>query len=163
MSVATIVESLQGVPFFQDIAAEHLERLASIAQPVEYPARSEIFHEHDKSQNVYVILSGQVSLVIRQPKVGSRQLLQVGDGELVGWSALLGRPRLSDTALTLTETKALAIDGQQALALCKEDPELGFVFMQRVAKELAGRLSATRLKLLETSGTQLPSVQIESD
>ena len=89
--------------------------------------------------------------------------MQVGDGELVGWSPLVGRHRLSDTARTLTPVKALAIDGEQVIALCRDNPEFGFEFMHRVAMALAERLSATRLQLLDLSGFQLPDVQIESD
>jgi len=163
MSDTTIVESLRGVDFFHDIADEYLVKLAEIARPVEYPAHSEMFHEHDRAKDMYVIISGKVSLAICGPNVGCRQLMQVGAGELVGWSPLVGRPRLSDTAHTLKPTKALAIDGEQALALCREDPRFGFEFMHRVAIALAQRLSATRLKLLELSGLQLPDVQIESD
>lgn len=163
MSDTKIVEALRSVEFFHDIADEHLERLAKIARPVEFPAHCEIFREHDKPKDVYMIISGQVSLVICEPKVGCRQLMQVGDGQLVGWSPMVGRARLSDTARTLTVTKALAIDGEEALTLCAEDPQFGFEFMHRVAMALAERLSATRLKLLDMSGSQLPDIQIESD
>lgn len=163
MSDMSIGELLRSIQFFHDIADAHLERLAEIARPVEYPEHSDIFQEHDKSKDVYVIISGKVSLVICEPKVGCRQLMQVGDGELVGWSPLVGRHRLSDTARTLTPVKALAIDGEQVIALCRDNPEFGFEFMHRVAMALAERLSATRLQLLDLSGFQLPDVQIESD
>jgi CRP-like cAMP-binding protein len=70
---------------------------------------------------------------------------------------------LSDTARTLTPTKAIAMDGQRVLALCAEDPKFGFAFMHRAAQTLASRLSASRLQLLKMSGANLPPVQIESD
>ena len=163
MSEATILETLRAVEFFQGIADEHLERLAKIAEAVEYPAQSNIFRENDVAKYVYLIISGRVSLAICDPKVGCRQLMEVGPGELIGWSPLVARPRLSDTAQTITPTKALAIDGEQALALCREDTQFGFDFMHGVAKVLAQRLSATRTQHLKMSGFQLPDVQIESD
>ena len=163
MSDTTILELLRGVEFFHDIGDEHLTRLAEIAKPVEFPAQRDIFHEHDPAKDVYVVTSGRVSLVVCQPKVGCRQLMEVSDGELFGWSPLVGRHRLSDTARTLSPTKALAIDGDRILELCGEDPEFGFQFMHRAAQVLAQRLNATRLQLLELSGTHLPDVPIESD
>ena len=164
MTGASTVQSLRGVHLFHDIADDHLQRLADIARPVEFPEHSEIFHEHDRSKNVYVIISGRVSLAILDPGGGARELMQVGDGELVGWSPLVGRPRLSDTAKTLTPVTALVIDGDQALELCHNDPEFGCEFMHRVAMAVAERLAATRLKLMELGGhQQLPDVQIESD
>ena len=51
------------------------------------------FTSIDESKNVYVIINGRVSLAIFDPKGGARELMQVGDGELVGWSPLVGRRR----------------------------------------------------------------------
>ena len=163
MTDTAIMDALRGVEFFHDIEDEHLERLAEIAQQVDFPAHSEIFHEHELAKNVYVIIRGKVSLVICTPKVGCRKLMEVNDGELFGWSPLIGRARLTDTARTLTPTTAVALDGAQVLALCADDTEFGFEFMLRTAKALAQRLSATRLQLLEMSGVHLPKVAIESD
>jgi CRP-like cAMP-binding protein len=163
MSDPTILETLRGVEFLHDIADGHLERLAEIARPVEFPARTEMFHEKDMAKDVYLIVSGRVSLFMCTRKVGCRQLMEVGAGEFVGWSPLVGRPRLSDTAVTLTPAKALAMDGEQLLSFCRQDPEFGFEFMRRAAMALAQRLSATRLQLLDTSGFDLPDVQLESD
>lgn len=163
MSDPTVFDLLRDIEFFQGIADGHLERLAEISKPVEFPAQKVIFREHDVAKDVFVIISGQVSLIICEPSVGCRQLMQVGAGDLVGWSPLVGRPRLSDTARTLTPTKAIAIAGDQALALCNEDPQFGFDFMHRTAIALSERLNATRMQLLKMSGFQLPDVQIESD
>ena len=99
-----------------------------------------------------MIVSGHVSLVSCDPDVGCRELMTVTDGELIGWSPLLGRLLLSDSARTMTATKALAIDGQQVLDLCRDDPEFGFEFMHRTAQVLAERLDATRLQHLRMSG-----------
>jgi CRP-like cAMP-binding protein len=163
MSDPKIVETLRGVEFLRDIADEYLERLAEIARPVEFRARTEMFHETDKAKDVYLIVSGNVSLYMCTQKVGCRQLMEVGAGQFVGWSPLVERPRLSDTALTLTPTEALAINGEKLLALCREVPEFGFEFMRRAAMTLSDRLSATRVQLLERSGQDLPDIQVESD
>jgi CRP-like cAMP-binding protein len=163
MSDPTVFETLRGIEFFRGIADEHLERFAKISQPVEFPLHSYIFREKDRAKNVYLIVSGRVSLIICDPDVGCRELMTVSDGDLIGWSPLLGRKLLSDTARTMTATKAFAIDGEQVLALCREDPQFGFEFMHRAAQVLAERLSATRLQHLRMSGRQLPNVQIESD
>lgn len=163
MSEANILETLRGVEFFRDIGDVHLEKLAKIAKLVEFPPNTNIFREHDTAKEMYLIITGRVSLVICERRVGCRELMEVGDGELIGWSPLVSRPRLSDTARTLTATKAIAFDGEQALEFCRQDTKFGFEFMCRVAQVLSQRLSATRMKLLEMSGFQLPDVQLESD
>ena len=163
MSDPTVLETLRGIKFFHDIGDEHLERFAELARPVDFPSHDVIFREQDKAKNVYLIVSGRVSLISCSPDVGCRELMTVSDGELVGWSPLVGRLLLSDTAKTVTATKTFAIDGEQLLAFCREDPQFGFEFMHRVAQVLAERLCATRRQHLAMSGHQLPSVQIETD
>ncbi len=163
MSDPSILETLRSLEFFQGIEDKHLEQFAGVARLCDFPAHHEIFHEHDAAEDVYIIVDGSVSLVICEPGVGCRQLMQVEAGGLVGWSPLVGRHRLSDTARTITPTKAIAINGEKTIALCHEDPEFGCEFMHRTAIALAERLSATRLQLMSMSGFQLPDAQIESD
>ena len=157
------VETLRSSNFFVDLPEDQLNRLLSIAREVEFDAREAIFHEHDPAKDVYLIVSGKVSLAVCAPKVGCRQIMEVSDGDLIGWSPLLGRPRLSDTAHTLSPTKAIAFEGSQLLELCRENPEFGFEFMLRTAKVLAERLSATWIRLLDLYGPKLQNTVIESD
>jgi CRP-like cAMP-binding protein len=161
--MADIAHILRGVEFFRDIADEYLQRVAGISKIVEFPARHDIFREHEPAKDVFIIISGRVSLIISAPPVGNRQLMEVSDGELIGWSPLVGRSRLSDTARTLTPTKTIAMDGEQILSLCAKDTRFGFEFMHRAAQTLASRLSATRIQLLKMGGEHLPQVRIESD
>jgi CRP/FNR family transcriptional regulator, cyclic AMP receptor protein len=158
-----VVNLLRKIEFFHGIADEYLERVAAFSKAVEFPTRKEIFREDEPAKDVYFIVSGRVSLVICAPPVGCRQLVEAGDGELIGWSPLVGRSRLSDTAWTLTPTKAIAMEGARVLELCAKDPKFGFEFMQRAAQTLASRLGATRVQLLKLGGAQLPMAQIESD
>lgn len=157
------IGNLKRIEFLKDIDAKLLEELAKIATLVEFPGNHVIFRQDDPGSNVYFIVSGRVSLVIRERRIGNRQLMEVGPGELVGWSPLVGRTRLSDTAQTLTPVKAIAVDGEEILALCAKNPEFGFQFMQRAAQTLADRLSAARRQLLKATGQTFPEVQLESD
>jgi CRP/FNR family transcriptional regulator, cyclic AMP receptor protein len=158
-----LAKTLRELEFFQGIAADHLDRLAAISRLVEFPAQHAIFHEDEPANDVYFITEGRVSLAICAPKVGCRQLMEVGKGELIGWSPLVGRMRLSDTAQTLTPAQAIAMDGERVLALCAENPRFGFEFMRRAAETLAERLNATRMQLFKMGGMLLPQVQIETD
>lgn len=163
MNDPSVLETLRGVAFLQDLPQEHLEELASIARTVEFPARRAIFSEFDAAQEVYLIVSGNVSVVACEPDVGCRQLTTIGGGELLGWSPVLERSRMSATAQTLTPTKALVFNGEKLRSLCKKNAALGYEFMHRVAGVLADRLFATRAHLFKLSGRHLPEVVLESD
>lgn len=158
-----LMNSLRDVEFFHDIADEHLDRVAAISKVVEFPARHIVFREDEPAKDVFFVIEGRVSLAICAPRVGCRQLTEVRPGELIGWSPLVRQPRLMDTAHTITPVKAIVMEGDRIIALCKEDPQFGFEFMLRVAQTLASRLNATRSQLFKMSGLMLPEVQIESD
>jgi len=165
MNENDIITKLKRGRFFSDMQADDLEKVAKICREVELPQRTVIFEEYDRAKEVYIILSGQVSLAICEPKQSCRQIAIVGEGDLVGWSALLGRTRLSDTASTLTPVKALVFNGADLSQFCIDHPSFGHAFMRQAASAMALRLSGTRLQLLEMCGSRFPlsGQQIESD
>lgn len=165
MSAQDMVVKLKKSRFFCNMQTGDLEEVAKICREVELPARMVVFEEYDRAEVVYVIMSGQVSLAICEPKQSCRQIAIVGEGDLVGWSALLGRTRLSDTASTLTPVKAMVFNGAELSKFCTEHPRFGFEFMRQAALAMALRLSGTRLQLLEMCGTHFPlsGPQLESD
>ena len=163
MTTVSTAKRLKSSRFFRDMPDEHLEKLSNLCREVELPARTVVFEEYQRATDVYVILSGEVSLAICEPKDSCRQIAVVGDGDLVGWSPLVGRTRLSDTAFTLTPVKALVFDGEELLEFCAANPEIGYEFMRLAASALALRLSGTRLQLLEMCGTSLPKYEFQPE
>jgi CRP-like cAMP-binding protein len=157
------MEALRSSSFFNDCSDDDLKRLAEICHFEEFPARATVFEEYEPARIVYVIVSGEISLAICEPKVSCRQIATVHAGDLMGWSVLVGRARLYDTAFTQTPVTALAFDGDELMKFCVTNPSFGFQFMRRVACTLAERLGGTRLQLLDMCGVQLPKVPIETD
>jgi CRP-like cAMP-binding protein len=156
-----LAETLKEVEFFRGLPDQYLEELASIAREVEIPAYHDLFQEDNAAKTAYVIVSGRVSLEIWTARLGHRQMMEVADGDFIGWSPLLQRSWLFDTARTLTRTRAVAFDGARMLALCMLDTRFGFELMRRVADVLAQRLAATR-DLLEVGKLHLPQA-VETD
>lgn len=155
--------ALRECSFFSGLSEEELEQLLQIAREVEYRGQEELFHEEDPAKDVLLITSGKVALVICVEGKGCRQIMEVKAGDLIGWSPLLGKRRLTDTAMALTSVKALAFDGEKLVAMCRENPQFGFEFMRRTANVLADRLSAVRWQLVDVYGSHLPELALESD
>jgi CRP-like cAMP-binding protein len=112
-----------------------------------------IFSEGDPASHCYLILDGSVLLEICGP-TGRTQILTVGEGELLGWSAVLGAGQLTATARATTATRAIVLGGQELSSLCEQSPEFGYQFMRCTAMALAKRLTATRLQLLDLYGAE---------
>lgn len=153
MKHADTVALLRDVHFLDEVSDESLDALAEIARFVDFPEHHVLFHEGDLPEDIYIVVNGQVSLEICASGVGCQRIMTVGDGELLGWSPLLGQARLTATARTLEPTAALQISGNQILTLCEHNPRFGYEFMRRTALALAKRLSAARIQLLNVYGS----------
>ncbi|HEY4232146.1 MAG TPA: Crp/Fnr family transcriptional regulator [Lacipirellulaceae bacterium] len=158
-----VLDELRKSEFLRGIPDEQLTKLAAICRPVEFPARSTVFEQYGLAKNVYVIVSGEISLAICDPEESCRQIGVVHGGDLMGWSPLVGRMRLYDTARCVTAVRALEFEGSKLMDFCAANSPFGFEFMRRVACVLAERLSGARLQLLEISGMFLPEFPVESD
>ncbi len=158
MNEHELAEALVGVAFLEGLPAEQFRSLAAIARHVELPLGDLIFREGDESGQVFLVISGRVSLEICAAGIGCRRILTVGEVELLGWSPLVGNSRLTATARTLAPTRLIAFDARQLLALCEAEPRLGYEFMKRIAAALAARLSATRMQMLDVYGAESPTL-----
>lgn len=163
LQTSDTVAALKAFSLFEGIDDNSLRQLAAQSEIVEFSARQRIFSENDLAEYVYFIISGRVSLVICRPNVGRRQLMQLGAGELLGWSPLVRRPRLSASAIASEPTTAIKVSAAQITELNEQNPKFFCSFMSHVARIVADRLSATRLQVLDMCGVRLPEIQIESD
>jgi CRP-like cAMP-binding protein len=154
-------ERLEGLRFLHDLPAADLARVSEIAELQEVPGGKAIFREGERLSQVFVVLSGRVSLEIRVPGKGLVQIHTVGSGELLGWSPLLGEGPMTASARTLGPCQLVALDANQLLVLMRHDPVFGMELLRRTASALAQRLSATRLQLLDVFRHELPAVPDE--
>ena len=148
--------------FFEGLSPEQLKTLNTLGREVKLDARTTIFEEYDRAKDVYVILSGQVSVLICESNQ-CRQISVIGEGDMLGWSPLLHRTRLFDTAVTLTPVKALVFDSKKLLEFCDANPDFGYMFMKKAAAALATRLSGTRLQLMQMCGNRFPVFDMNVD
>jgi CRP-like cAMP-binding protein len=139
---------LQKHHFVEAFEPRHVEKLATLAKDVRFTRDQVIFHEGDECSEFYLIVSGRVALEIEAPDHTLRvQTLTAGDE--LGWSALLMSSGKYFQARALEPVEALAFEGPEVLAACKEDTAFGFALMQRLLVVVAGRLQATRLQVLD--------------
>jgi CRP-like cAMP-binding protein len=163
MAEADTLALLSGNEFFEGIDERYLQPLSKMCRLVEFGPRTKIFEEFERAKEVYFIIDGQISLAICDAS-GCRQITVVDKGDLLGWSPLIGRSRLFDTARTITKVQTLVFDGEELIDFCQKNAEFGFEFMRRAARVLGDRLSAARVQILELSGVHhLPEFPLESD
>lgn len=165
MNPNEITQLLIEKSFLRGIDLKDLGRIVEISRSAEYSEGDLIFREGDAAKDLYVILSGIVSLEFCAAGVGCRQLMTLTIGDLLSWSSVLNRAKMTVTARAITPVQVLAIDGRQLLTACEHDAMFGFQFMQRVAEVMGQRLTAARMQLIDVYGghmSQAPPPQSQS-
>jgi len=156
MSDPQLLDELRQVQLLEGVSEEHLEHLAAIARCVDVPANTTILRAGETATTLYLIVSGRVSLEIHAPGIGSKRILTVNEGELLGWSSVMKNKKLTASGQTPVSTRVIAVDGKEIRALCEKYPRFGYEFMRRAVLALGKRLSATRLQLLDLYGDDQP-------
>jgi CRP-like cAMP-binding protein len=82
---------------------------------------------------------------------GRMKIETIGMGELLGWSWLFPPYRWAFRAVATSPVEAFEFDAATVRACCASDPGLGYELTRRLARLVAKRLQATRLRLMTAS------------
>ena len=149
--IEVTAEALSGCPFLHGMSREHLAVLAGTARDVTFPARHRLFEDGGRATRFWLIQSGYVVLDLNVPGQSRTKIDTLGMGELVGWSWLFPPYRWAFGAVAARQTEAFEFDAPAVRACCEADPVLGYDLTQRLARVLAKRLQATRVRLITAS------------
>jgi CRP-like cAMP-binding protein len=118
------IQLLASAPFFAEtLSTGELEALAANVRMVEFGRGDPLIREHDTTDSLFVIVSGQVAVSIEDGS-GDRQVANLGPGEIVGEMSLLtGAPRAATVTAT-SPTKALEVDRGAIRSLLASSPHL---------------------------------------
>jgi CRP/FNR family transcriptional regulator, cyclic AMP receptor protein len=146
--IEVTTSSLASHPFLRGIAYEHLEALAVAASDVRFPAGHRIFDEGEFAGKFWLIQSGRVALDMSVPGNGRVIVDRVGMGDLLGCSWLFPPYRWAFGAACASPLEAFEFDAGAVRARCAADPVFGYELNRRLIPVLAGRLQATRGRLI---------------
>lgn len=144
-----VLQLMRAMPALADTDASVLRELEAIAKVVTVPAGTILFSEGDLHTELYFVASGTIALDMVTAQCGKQQIITVGDGDLIAWSALLGDGRMTASAVASQESQLIAFDADRLRALCEANHDVGYAMVLCTAKLICRRLLATRLQLLD--------------
>lgn len=154
MSLLQIVPQCE---FLRWIPAYLVMRLDQMSRTRIYSPGEVLFTEGQEHPDFHVVVEGDVRLEMLVSGRGRVPILTAGPGDILAWSALLGRPVMTATAVALTAVKTVSVAGNELRSLCETEHELGYHVMRQLAAALSKRLVATRLQLLDLFAQHEPS------
>ncbi len=147
MSSQEAVELLGGVPVFQTLVREDLERIAQFAVPRDFQEGEVVFREGDASDTCYVVRSGRARAIRTHAGGRTLTLATFGPGDIFGELALFEDEKRSATVEAIEPTSALAVLGPDMRRLMSEHAEIS----ARLAIALGRRLRETNERLARQS------------
>ena len=126
--MATEIDTLKNVPFFQDLGSDELEILTPIIRRVKMQEGETLTERGRAATTLYINLTGNVMVYYRKDKAIT--LHQKGD--IVGVSVGIVPSVYKGTALALTDGEWLAVSGQDLLDLVQSNNALGDKLMKKI-------------------------------
>jgi CRP/FNR family cyclic AMP-dependent transcriptional regulator len=152
---AELAGLLAAHPFVVGFEESQLRRITECAVRVEeFPPDRVIFQAGGVARVLYLLRRGDVALEVVAPGSSTRIVATLSGGDALGWSWMFPPYRWAFDARALTSTEAIVLDGEKLRRCAEADHELGSQVVWRVAREMADRLQATRLQLLDLYGSR---------
>jgi CRP/FNR family cyclic AMP-dependent transcriptional regulator len=149
MNDPELLKALARHPFMAGLSQAQIEFLAGCARQVAMSAGTVLAVERGSADAFYLIESGRVAIEVHVPHRGKIQVETVGPGGVVGWSWLIPPHQWHFDARAVEPTATIVLDAVCLRDHCKNDSALGYELLSRLITIIAGRLTATRLQLLD--------------
>jgi CRP-like cAMP-binding protein len=142
------VKDLKNVRFFDNYTDDQLKIFIKISSLREFKVKDIVFEQYDELNEIYVMLTGCLSLGISLAKEKRIRLGTLEEGQLFSWSAVFS-PFISTAWVMATcPTKVIAIDSKKLMLEFEKNCEFGFKTMSKIAQTISHRLSDTRFQLM---------------
>ncbi len=142
-SFVLVGRALRQLPFFTQLSDDQVDELARLGRTISMPPGEIVCHEGERSDSMYVLLAGKVS-VYRHDDAGTRvDLRQFEDGDYFGEVALLDSKPRTATVACQSECTLFVLDQAAFRDLLTANPSLVFSVLAAVAD----RAGATRRAL----------------
>jgi len=147
---------LKETELFYNLTATQLELMDSICEERVYKKGEKIFAESSREDELYLILQGEVQIVMDPGLVATRPnaatqpapIAVLRRGQCFGEVALVDQGvRTASAVASEKDTRVLRIPRSKFLLLCNSYPELGYRVMFNLATELAQKIRGADLQI----------------
>lgn len=134
-----MLTALPEIPLFLDLTTKQATLLRAMFEDFNCQPGTVIFEQGEPATYLYLILTGKVILTYK-PYDGPRiTLTRLKDGDVFGWSAIVGGNKYSSSVVSETGLKSIRIDRNNFLSLLTDQPDTGETIINRLALNVSPR------------------------
>jgi CRP/FNR family cyclic AMP-dependent transcriptional regulator len=116
--------------------------------PVEECAGAMLFNQGDPANYLYIVVNGEVLIHYKPDDGPLLTVARIKPEGVVGWSAALGSPNYTSSAICSTDCQLLRISSEDLRDLCERYPETGAQVLERLAIVIAERMRNTHVHVM---------------
>lgn len=148
-----VADRIRRVPLFSHLSDAELARIVAVARTRSHPRNSVILIEHDPGDALFVVLAGEVKVVLAGEDGREVILSILKAGDFFGEMALIDdRPRSANVVAT-ADSVLLVLRREDFQACLEENPRIAFGLLRELSRRL--RLADDKigaLVLLDVNG-----------
>ena len=145
--------TLRAVPLFSRLRESDLERLAGLFKPREFARNRVILYAHDPCDAFYIVLGGQVKVMLIAEDGREVILSLVRAGDFFGETSLMDDEPYSSSAIAMEDTQLLVLHRDDFRRCIEEMPGMSFGLLRALCerqREMDHRIGG--LMLLDVTG-----------
>ena len=136
-----MVPDLELNPLFKDVAVEYLALLKPLFERASYRSGTIVIEQGAIADYIYLIERGKAEISYKPYDDTTITVSHVEAGGLFGWSALVGSPKYTSSAMAIEDLDTIRMRGSDLRKLCAEHPEAGRVILDKLAGAVSARWS----------------------
>jgi CRP/FNR family transcriptional regulator, nitrogen oxide reductase regulator len=142
---------IAGLPQFQGLAPEDLDRILQRARSARYPKDTAIFEQDEGAASFFLLLSGHIRVVRTSPDGHQVIARYINEGELLGIAVAMGRTTYPASAIAAVDCVALSWPNNAWPEFQERFPSFG----ASTYKTIGARLQETQQQVMEMSTAQV--------
>jgi CRP/FNR family cyclic AMP-dependent transcriptional regulator len=149
----SVADTLRAIPLFEHLADDELARMAEVTRQRKYPKGSVILFEDDPGDALYVVVAGQVKVVLIGEDGREVILATLADGDFFGEMSLIDDQPRSAHVIAMEASNLLVLRRDDFQRCLEETPRIAVGLLRALTKRL--RLADSKiggLVLLDVTG-----------
>lgn len=135
------------IPLFANLPQEVREWMAGYFARYQAAVGTTIFAQKTPAEYFYLLLAGEV-LVRFKPYDGEElTIARIQPGSVFGWSAALGNPLYTASAISTGDCQMLRMRGDDLRRMCRDNPETGAQVLELLAKAAGERITDAKTQI----------------
>ena len=141
------IEVLQKSRLFENLLPDELEMLSELSQMKDLKSGDIVFHEGDVGNSLYVIVSGEIEVLRKDPEGKLKAIAAMKESEFFGEMSLIDKELRSASVRAKSDTTLLVLTNENLHSFAKVFKNGFTMVVINIARVMSARLRETNAKL----------------